>query len=842
MSIIHPFIVIDDARLDTIIGNDFLYGRVTIHESVQISFKCPTGKHSRKIPILYNLSSHRVAAISTIRLLPFQTLVVKADLLQPTDDPHFHWPYANNKPIIISPSSQCAHNAQITDTVSMADLSHRVPILLSNPTNSVQEISANTILATAEYVQSATLDTTDHALVVHNKETVDEILNGSTQGMLPLPGGIIPQEQDNNSYINDFSSLSLPHLKENETKQLRTLLDEFSDIFAKHDLDCGKTDFLSHSIDTGDAHPVYEKYRPMPPALVPEINRQINKLLEAGIIEPAPRSPWAANLVFVKKKSGEIRCCTDLRRVNKLTKNRVQWAIPHVEESYSKLVNSKYITMLDFTSAYFAIPLADESSKNRTSFYANGKLYRYTRSPFGQCDIPAVFNRFVSILLHGCEDFTFGFFDDVSIFSATFAEHLQHLRAVFIRIRESGMRLKHKKCHYALTQAQPIPFLGSVIFNNQLHPDPNKINAIKDLQAPKTKKQLQKFLGMASYLRKHIKHFATIASPLHELTAGTPNNKKDFKLEWPDKAQTSFELIKEALVSAPALALPDFSQKFIVTSDASALGLGATLSQVNKAGVEQILAYASRRLTPNERTHTTTPEQELLAVLFAISTWHYYLSGKPFIMRVDAQALVFCQIFKNTNSRLYKSSLLLQELDFHIEHMKSVETNAMCIADYLSRSFECNKTVNHSYSDLRKKLLNQVQAPDNMPQRISYEDFQLLCHPQVQSFHEQLKTSKHQPKVASLHDQPLPGEFDEVTNSPITCPSHDLMLDHSAEAQVLLTSLTDSLFSLDSFAQLQRDDDNLSVIIQQIADKDPRILSERYFLKRHVLMLGASKR
>lgn len=162
------------------------------------------------------------------------------------------------------------------------------------------------------------------------------------------------------------------------------------------------------------------------------------------------------------------------------------------------------------------------------------------------------------------------YLDDVLVYSRTFDEHLQHLRLVLERFRESGLNLKPSKCHFGQKQ---VNYLGHVITSEGIQPDPAKIKAVHEYPVPKTVKDVRAFMGLTNYYRKFVKGFAQIASPLHELT------KKGAKFIWTEACQTAFDTLKKALTEAPILAYPDFTLPFILATDASNDALGIVLGQ-----------------------------------------------------------------------------------------------------------------------------------------------------------------------------------------------------------------------------------------------------------------------
>jgi hypothetical protein len=185
---------------------------------------------------------------------------------------------------------------------------------------------------------------------------------------------------------------------------------------------------------------------------------------------------------------------------------------------------------------------------------------------------------------------------------------------------------------------------------------------VQNFPIPRSVKDFQSFLGLASFYRRLVPHFADIAKPLTQLT------KEDKIWDWNQECQESFDRLKSKLSSSPVLAFPDFKVPFILTTDASTVGLGAVLSQVQK-GIERPVSFASRQqLNKAERAYSAS-ELETLAVGWATKYYRCYLFGKRFLVRTDHAALKFLCNFAENNSRLVRWSLRLSEFDFEIEHV-----------------------------------------------------------------------------------------------------------------------------------------------------------------------------
>ena len=156
-------------------------------------------------------------------------------------------------------------------------------------------------------------------------------------------------------------------------------------------------------------------------------------------------------------------------------------------------------------------------------------------------------------------------------------------------------------------------YLGYLV-GGIIEPDPQKIiTAVNNFKQPTTKTEVRAFHGLASYYRKFVSNFATLAAPLTELLKkGQPE-----RIVWTDECEKAFRELKSALTTEPVLKAPDFSRPFIVQTDASDKGIGAVLSQTGEDGQEHPVAYASRKLQPREKNYATV-EKECLAIVWAL--------------------------------------------------------------------------------------------------------------------------------------------------------------------------------------------------------------------------------
>jgi hypothetical protein len=301
----------------------------------------------------------------------------------------------------------------------------------------------------------------------------------------------------------------------------------------------------------------------------------IADLLKKGFIQPSI-SPFGAPVLFIAKPSGGYRVVCDWRALNAITvKNR--YPMPRIDETLDKLGGASVYSSLDLNSGYFQLKIA-ESDMHKTAFTTPFGLYEFKVLGQGLANAPATFqavmNRLFAPFLN---KFVVVYLDDILIFSKTPEEHEEHVRAVLEILRRTRLYAKPSKCKFNLKE---IKFLGHIVGNGGIRPDPEKINAVLNWPQPTDVKQLQQFLGLANYFRKFIQDYATVAGPLSDLM-----KKGTIVAEAWGKAQTeSFRLLRKALSSAPLLKHPDFNKPFEIVSDASLIGTGAVLLHKNDNG------------------------------------------------------------------------------------------------------------------------------------------------------------------------------------------------------------------------------------------------------------------
>src|SRR5437588_4767918 len=395
-----------------------------------------------------------------------------------------------------------------------------------------------------------------------------------------------------------------------------------------------------HDVDTGDAQPIKQAPYRVPPVHQEWINQEIEKMMENGIVRNS-RSPWASPVVLVPKKEIYIkeegvvknilapRFCVNYKKTNDVTKKDA-FPLPRIDDLLAAMGNMpKWFSSFDLFSGYHQIGLTEKAIE-RSAFVTPDGQYEYTRMPFGMCNAPATFQRMMNEIFRDMlGKHVAVYLDDLEVYTATFEEHLEKVKEVLQRIRDNGLFLKPKKCTIATNKMK---YLGFVIGEEGLTMDETKVTAIMKYPRPTSQTELRSFLGVATFYRRFIRNFSTVADALFILL------RKDQKYVWDIDQEVAFRVLKQKLVTAPILVQPNWQKEFELYTDASAIGLGAILSQRDERNNERVICYASRGTRGPEKKYFAT-KLECLAVVWAVEWFKYYLYGRHFTVITDHAAL-----------------------------------------------------------------------------------------------------------------------------------------------------------------------------------------------------------
>uniref|UniRef100_A0A914YQN2 RNA-directed DNA polymerase n=1 Tax=Panagrolaimus superbus TaxID=310955 RepID=A0A914YQN2_9BILA len=478
------------------------------------------------------------------------------------------------------------------------------------------------------------------------------------------------------------------------TIPLQELLEEFKDVF---DDKPGKCDIQVQWKLKDDAKPRFMKARPVPYSIKKPVEEYLDQKVLDGRLKYVKSSDWASPIVVVPKPDKSARVCGDYKQTINPAMESNRYPLPKIEDLFHALNGGKFFSKLDLADAFLQIPL-DEESKKFTTINTHKGLFQYQTMPPGAPSATSDFQEVIDKVLNGIER-TAAYVDDVTTSSTTVEEHLVILKKVFERLRKHGMKLKLKKCEFLKRR---IEYLGHIVDEHGIRPNPKKIESMVKMPPPKNLKELEAFLGMVNYYGKFIKNLSTLASPLFEL------KKKDVEWSWKENHEQAFELIKERLVSTDVLTHYDPTKSICLSADASEYGLGAVIYHKLENGDEKVIAYASRTLTSAEKNYAQV-EKEALAIIYGVEKFQIYLLGRKFTMFTDHQPLL--RIFgpkSGMNSiaikRLARWAIILSNYDYEIIYRKGEE---MGNANGLSRLPLQN-------DDHEKKKLQEIKEIANV--------------------------------------------------------------------------------------------------------------------------------
>ncbi|XP_046812674.1 uncharacterized protein K02A2.6-like [Lucilia cuprina] len=451
-------------------------------------------------------------------------------------------------------------------------------------------------------------------------------------------------------------------IKSVNTIDSEKILNNFSEMFQG----LGKLKEKCHLKVKENCQPVVDPPRRVPFSLHQPLKIELERMVKIEVIKEVKEpTDWVNSIVLVTKSNGTLRICLDPRNLNKVIV-RPRFDFPTIDECKSRMCGSKVFSLLDAHSGFWMIELDDESSRLCTFNTPFGR-FRFLRLPFGISSAPEIFHGEMVRLFGNIEGLVI-YMDDFLIHAPSVETHNVILNKVLERARNVGLRFNRMKSKILKTE---IKFIGHIFDSNGVRPDDKRVESILSMPVPQNKQELQRFLGMITYLSPFIDNLSFKNKHLRDLL------KDNVIWSWNREQQVEFEDLKKVITKAPVLAYYDTMKPLTLSVDASKFAVGAVIMH----GQNPI---ASASLT-NSQINYAQIEKELFAIVFGCTRFHQYIYGKNVVVETDHKPLVplFTKPLYSIPTRLQRFMLRLLSYNITVIYKPGKD---LFIADTLSRA------------------------------------------------------------------------------------------------------------------------------------------------------------
>lgn len=454
--------------------------------------------------------------------------------------------------------------------------------------------------------------------------------------------------------------------------------------------------------------PVVHGPRKLPQALTHTVIDKLKEMEANGhITKVTEPTDWVSSMCTVVKGE-KVRICLDPKDLNCAIK-REHYPIPSIEEIVADMPDADTFSVLDAKNGFLQIKLDYESSLLTTFNTCIGR-FRWTRLPFGIKCAPEIFQRIMDEMLHDIKGAR-ARMDDI-IIGGKGEEHDRILRKVIERATEWNLKLNFDKLQI---RQKSVKYVGHVLTDQGLQPDPEKVRAVKEIPTPKSREEVRRFLGIIQYLSKFIPNLSEVDGPLRDIM------KKDCQFHWDKPQEQSFEKLKDLCTSSPVLAYFDVHKEVTIQCDASSYAVGGVLLQEGRP-----IAYTSRAMTETQKRYAQI-EKEMLAIVHCCKKFHQYIFGKTVKVESDHKPLqaIFTKPLLAAPMRLQTMLLRLQPYDLCVQYKPGAD---IPVGDALSRA-----NLPETEPDEEPFMVNMIEFVAVTPSR--YQDFQARTADELNELH-----------------------------------------------------------------------------------------------------------
>ena len=410
------------------------------------------------------------------------------------------------------------------------------------------------------------------------------------------------------------------------------------------------------------------------------ICNEIQNLKRSGVVKNIRTDIITTAIITVRKKDGSLRCCCDLRAVNKYTRPS-NIRLSRLDDILDKLVGHSFYNSFDCAKGYWQLKIAKDQYKYFTfQCPLCLEILCFTRSVMGAKNSGLIFSQMIQSLIVGdLNEYLFTYIDDGFQVIDNFESGLRVLETVFKRLSSYNMKIGLKKIRLF---NKVIEAFGHKVSFEGRAPLDDRVLALKNVETPKSKTALLSALAAYNYYRQHIKNFAQLSAELYELTGEKSNyNQNTVDILWPN--------LRDSLCEVITLYKPDYNREFILQTDASDYGIGGVLSQDYKSGDRKIVGVFSKKLTKTQSLWAIA-SKELYGIKMGLAQFEHYLTGVPVVIETDNNCCYWLLKLRIDGVEIsnkipaVRSLLYISTFAYSIRHIKG-DDPCFKLADYLSR-------------------------------------------------------------------------------------------------------------------------------------------------------------